>query len=360
MSSKRAPDADGDRNFAALVAACRSAFRTSTTVPGPADWPTFLQLATYHRVEGQAFKGLRNAGTAMPAKVEEELHHRARRIAAANLRMIEECNRLRRAFDDAGLAILFVKGATLAEIAYGDAALKSASDIDLMIDPESLGAAAQLLARLGYRSEQPADMSQIEKWHSVRKESLWVVPQRRVAVDLHTRLADAPAFLPRPWETGGVRQVSVAPGINLPTLGSEALAAYLAIHGATSAWFRLKWLADFAALIEREHRGRLAELRAAMVALGAQRAGDQALHLADRLFGSLDADPPMRALVGREWRVRAASGIAHSYLRSAREPTERKGGTIGIHLSALLVTDGAGPLVDQLVTRGRMLFSRAV
>jgi hypothetical protein len=35
----------------------------------------------------------------------------------------------------------------------------------------------------------------------------------------------------------------------LPTFATDELLLYLSIHGATHAWFRLKWLADVAALL---------------------------------------------------------------------------------------------------------------
>ena len=46
----------------------------------------------------------------------------------------------------------------------------------------------------------------------------------------------------------------------MPTLADEPLYAYLCVHGASSAWFRLKWIADLNALLA----GRTAEEIAAL------------------------------------------------------------------------------------------------
>lgn len=44
--------------------------------------------------------------------------------------------------------------------------------------------------------------------------------------------------------------VEVACGIELPTLARDEPSAHLCVHGASSAWFRLKWITDLAALID--------------------------------------------------------------------------------------------------------------
>ena len=51
---------------------------------------------------------------------------------------------------------------------------------------------------------------------------------------------------------GSAKQfVKVSEGISLSTLATDELFAYLAVHGASSASFQLKWISDFAALLHR-------------------------------------------------------------------------------------------------------------
>ena len=73
------------------------------------------------------------------------------------------------------------------------------------------------------------------------------------------------------------QEVEIAPGIALPTLADEELFAYLAVHGASSAWFRLKWIADFAAILDARTGAEIERIYQKSQVLGAGRAAGQAL-----------------------------------------------------------------------------------
>lgn len=355
MSSKSALGPFADPELDALVTACHTAYRSPSSSLGlDLDWDRFLQLAQHHRVEAVAWRGLGKLDAPVPAKIADAFQRRAREIAATNLQLISESARLRDIFDRAGIPILFVKGATLAKIAFEDVAIKSAIDVDILVRPNDLLDAARLLTEAGYRLASPRSPDRLIGWHRLRKESLWLHEETGLAVDLHSRLADSPALIADIWTEQSVRYVTVASGLSLPTPKPDELAAYLAVHGATSAWFRLKWLVDFAAVLEREHEGGIGNLRARMAQLGAHRAGDQALHLADLIFGSLDSDVETRVKVAREWPTRSASMIARSYLRRSEEPTQRFGGTLGIHASSLLILSSATDRLRQVAAKIRM------
>ena len=168
--------------------------------------------------------------------------------------MAEKSRALSAHFASADIPVLFVKGLTLGKLAYGDIATKAAVDIDLLIEPRRLAEAAALLDANGYQRVQPSramTMTQLAAWHALRKESTWRKRDSRLQVDLHTRLADNDRLIPA-IGIGSPRQtVELLPAIALPTLRRDELFAYLCVHGASSAWFRLKWICDLAALIEQ-------------------------------------------------------------------------------------------------------------
>lgn len=353
-----------DPELALLLAAARSVFHADgppieDMAGRPIDWGRFLQLARFHRIEGLVWRGFGQANSPLSADVADGLRGRAQRIAAANLAMARESERLRAAFDQAGIDLLFIKGATLAQLAYGDLGAKAATDIDVLIAPAAIGEGARIIGELGFRPVIPDRSSALRQWHSMRKESLWLQDSTGIALDLHTRLAESPDVIPQLWRPDGIRLVQLGRSIVLPTLNRDELATYLAVHGVSSAWFRLKWIVDFAALLEREHRGRVGELRSAMRSLGAQWAGDQALLLADQLFGSLADEPALRSVVADRWPVRWANSIALAYLRRGKEPTERIGGTLGQHIAQLLLLESTAPRLRELARKARMLANRA-
>ena len=117
----------------------------ATAAAAVADWDRFLATVRRQRIAGLAHAALSEAGIALPAEIARQLAARAHEIAQRNLALAAETARLQRAFDAAQIPALFVKGAALAELAYGTLALKHARDIDLLVLPEQAAAAMQLL-----------------------------------------------------------------------------------------------------------------------------------------------------------------------------------------------------------------------
>ena len=258
----------------------------------PIDWDAFLVAVRRHRVEGLANDGLRAAGVTMPAPAAEALAARAAFLLRHNLANAAEEARLLRTLGDAGVPVLFVKGTTLAMLAYGSLALKNAWDIDMLVAPDDLGAACRALAGLGYARVLPRpDLPELHfrRWAARSKESLWAHHARGVHVELHTALVDNPHLLGAGLGSP-VQQVRIAEGVALPTLGRDALYAYLCVHGTAHAWSRLKWLADVAAFAG-DDEAEIGRLHRAAVALGAGRCSAVALSLCAGLFGTRFAPP---------------------------------------------------------------------
>ena len=153
------------RSFSAefrLAAACAmwppSARRTEAiraAASGPLDWPRFLRVAKRHWVVGLAHQGLREARLAVPPEIRREIGARAAILVRENLAMAAEALRLQRLFDEALLPVLFVKGSSLAMLAFGNLGLTGSQDIDLLVPREALPAATELIARAGYRRFDP-------------------------------------------------------------------------------------------------------------------------------------------------------------------------------------------------------------
>jgi hypothetical protein len=307
------------------------------------DWSRFLDVVRFHRVQGLVSSGLRSAGVDAPPEVGSALSSDAESIAITNLAIAVESRALRSAFDAAGLDLLFVKGLTVGALAYPNPMLKMGWDIDLLIDGKQLGRAAELLRARGYRQVLPARKVALEGWHRRHKESVWTSGD--LHVELHTRLADNRALIPRIDVHSPRQEVEVLAGQRLPTLARDELIAYLAVHGASSAWFRLKWITDFAALLQRCDD--LEPLYERTQQLGAGRAAGQAFLLADAVYGSL-AGTDLRARLEREGRARWLASAALDQLAGQREPTETRLGTARIHFTQFLLLPGVGFAVGEL------------
>ena len=344
--------------FLLVVECCRSAFSggDQERVAGLAarvNWSRFVRTARFHRVQGLVWKSLSSLGKAVPANVATQLAADAREIAAANLRVALESRELRATFTQAGVAMVFVKGLTVSSLAYGDSWLKMGWDIDVLIDGADIDEAGALLAGRGYIRILPDPEVGLRSWHHRRKESVW--RSGDVHVELHTRLVDNLRLIPNIDVHSERREVELAPGISLPTLASDELFAYLCVHGASSLWFRLKWITDLAAILQQCDPHEIARLYAKSQMLGAGRASSSALLLADRLFGSL-RDSQLRHKLSRDranrWLCQAALGQLAGR-PEPREPTEVVGGTFAIHVSQLALLPGLRFKAEEFLRQAR-------
>lgn len=310
---------------------------------GRADWRRFLDLCRRHRVQGLAQRCFRELPLAPPTEVADALSGDAAAIAGHNLRAARQSALLLEAFTAAAIPLIFVKGLTLSKLAYGDPFVKMSQDIDILVPGDAIADAAAALRQLGYRLILPAadpGSARFLDWHRKRKESVWHSPDG-LHVELHSRLADNPGLIPGIDVVSPCRTVEVAPGIALPTLARDELFAYLAVHGASSAWFRLKWIADFAALIHGCPIGELERLYQRSQALGAGRSAAQALLLADRTFGTAIGSSLQRRL-RRDPVNRWLAAAAWAQMLHSREPTGVRFGTAMIHLTQLFLLPGVG------------------
>ncbi len=280
-------------SFALAAACCRwppSPVRDNAVTDAAAagvDWPRLIAIGKRQRVTALIADGLRRAGVTPPDPFSATLAADASGIAQDNLKLAAETLRLDRALAEGGERPLMIKGASLAMLAYGTLAVKQSIDIDLLVTPARLEAAAATLTALGYVRIRPApelDAAQFRVWLATAKESAWVSHERGIMVELHARLLETAALLPGVGITSSQQTVALASGATVETLNGPDLYTYLTAHGAWHGWARLKWLADVAALTGRAPEG-VEALHRHAVTLGVGRCSAQALLLGERLLG---------------------------------------------------------------------------
>jgi hypothetical protein len=350
-----------------LVGCCRSAFAAANAAEIPllakADWGRFVALARFHRVQGLVWDRLSNVADLIPKDAAALLEGDAKAIAIANLRAAAESRLLRDAFDAAKMPLLFLKGLTLGTLAYRNPSAKTSIDIDLLIDPADLAEASELLTALGYRLALPDGLkgiADLRRWHRQSKESAWIKDVSSIEIDLHTGLADSSRLIPAIDVHSPRQAVQVGGGIALPTLAMDELFSYLAVHGAWSSWFRLKWLSDLAALLHSRSADEIEHLYRRSQELGAGHAAGQSLLLADALFGTLRALPRLREHLSadRSTRWLYRHGL-RSLTSNAGEPTERRFGTVPIHRAHFALLSGPSAKWTELRRKMRWLAFRA-
>lgn len=251
------------------------------------DWQHFLRIVDHHRVWGLAFDGLRRAQLRPPAEVTCTLGAQARAVARTNLAQCAEAIDLQHLFHRAGVRVVLLKGIALAKLAYGDLSLKYGKDLDLLVSPEDARLAIAGLERAGYVLCEPRpalSRAQRELWLRHSKEFGFRHHKTGSNVELHWRLVDNPHQLSGVDPFSDLELLRLTDESSICTLGRNLLPVYLSVHGATHAWFRLKWLADFGALLSREGSN-VEQLHDLAKNWGAARSFGQALLLSERLLG---------------------------------------------------------------------------
>ncbi len=271
-----------------------------------------MRLARRHRVAGLVHRGIGAAALPIPPALANERH----RLVARNLLLIDEAARLSGLLTASGLPHLFLKGAALGQLAYGDQTIKQTLDNDLLISLVDVPAALGLLNSAGYELSSPPgpmDSNRLPVLIDMVKECTLVHADNHAVVDLHWRAVSIKGLVAEPDLARDVRHVTVA-GHALPTLREEQLMVYLAVHGARHGWARLKWLADFNAILAAMDDQAIAALRVRARRDGVQRAMDLALFQVARIFGvRVPAD------VGRSRRVRWLVALSDSLMRGRDE-----------------------------------------
>ena len=139
-------------------------------------------------------------------------------------------------------------------IAYGDLALRSYQDLDLVIHPQHLQDALGVMSRCGFEITsdwwndcRPENPKYVARHHEIPLRA----PDKSYFVDLHWQLAahQARAFrldVDEAWGRAGTVKLFQA---EISTLCREDLFLALCCHGTWHRWERLKWLLDIAELL---------------------------------------------------------------------------------------------------------------
>jgi hypothetical protein len=267
----------------------RRAAAIRSAAAGPIDWDRFVRIVTRHRVVGLAHEGLKSAVIPVPEKIAEDLGARAAALVRETLQLAAEAARLQRLFAEAGLPVLFIKGTSLAILAYGNLGIRESKDLDLFVPPESLSKAATLIESTGYRRFEPPSTigaSQMSLLLPIRKDFGYINDERQQQVELHWRLLSNPYLMKETTIISSSRVVSLTGTIGLRTLGEDDLFAYLCAHGAVHWWYQFKWLADVGALLAAVPEDGMEWLYRAAEARGVGKAAAQAILLCERLLGT--------------------------------------------------------------------------
>jgi len=247
-------------------------------------WDALLELAGEHGVLGiVAARLLEQSYDGVPAVVRERLQTRLRAQHIFTLSMTAELFRVLEDFERAGIHALLVKGPLISVLAYGDPAVRSYVDLDLIVRSRDILAATQHMMAMGFAAKVSEGAIQAGK---VPGEYVFRRPGTQCVIELHTErtLRYYPRFMP--IEDLYARQVRVPiDGRDVPVLSLEDELISDCIHGAKHFWERLIWIADVTALAARHPELDWSKARQAARDVGAECMLRVGLQLGESVFG---------------------------------------------------------------------------
>jgi hypothetical protein len=268
-----------------------------------ADWTRLLVLAEDHGVAGHLAASLGGLEEDLvPPEIRQALVDRQRARNFLTLRMTAELFRILDLFSSQGIAALAVKGPVLAMQAYGDPAMRSYGDLDLLVRQQDIRRATELLISAGY---VPAVALSAIDAGKIPGQYLFSRTESKLIVELHNDRTLR--YFPRrlPLEDFFARQVRVRlDAREAPALSVEDELVLICVHGAKHFWERLMWIADVAALVSCQTGLDWESVADSARAVGAERMLHTGLRLASDLLklelpGNVQATVEADALAAR-------------------------------------------------------------
>lgn len=216
----------------------------------------FLELVQHHRVAPLVSRNLQSCTGPDDMPTIADLADPLRQLAHDNglraLRSLAELRRVLDRFASAGISARVLKGLPLAKTIYGDLSLRTAGDLDLLIDQDALDAADQILREDGYQGLfdlRRFSPRQNAFYRAHWKDLAYFNPDTGADIDLHWRCfrnREAPGSA---LCVSGLEETVSFGSFHVKTLARTEDLLYLCVHGTFDGWVYLKSLADIAAYV---------------------------------------------------------------------------------------------------------------
>jgi hypothetical protein len=222
-----------------------------TPEPALEPLPELLEAVRRHRVAELV------GAHAVALGVPEALAEQVALLRAANRRALAvqvlETGRVHRLLGEAGLDTLVLKGSALAVQSAGDPTVRGAGDVDLLVAPDRVRVAHELLQDHGWVLRPGSEVAPgTWAWeHVMRSFNAFTYDGPGSTVDLHWRLDPTLDALPSFDEVWERREEVDLGGVVVPTLGRQDVLAHTCLHAAKDSWRWMRNLVDVHRLAAR-------------------------------------------------------------------------------------------------------------
>lgn len=275
------------------------------------DWNYVLRKAEEHFITPLVYRSLNST---LPNAVPKEILHGLGSYflahARRNLFFTRELLNLLKVMEENGIRAVAYKGPLLSASAYGNVALRSFIDLDILVHERDILLAKELLIARGYEMRTQLTRAEEEAHLRSRKQKDIVLIRQDMAVSVELHWGIASLFL-FPLDSGLLwerLETITLGGATVSNLRSEDMLLILCVHGAKHSFKRLQWICDIAELIRANPEMDWNQVTGQAAKLGSKRMLSLGLFLATNLLAavvpqdvarSIDADPKVKSLASR-------------------------------------------------------------
>ena len=213
------------------------------------NWDYTVESSTRHGISPLLYWNLSkiDKGKDVPEEVMAKLKKLYYEKGARNRFLYDELSRVLKAFKDAGINAIVLKGAFLAEVIYQNISLRPMNDVDLLIKTGDLQKVKKELVQLMYHSPDYPDPT---KWHAIH----YTNQDKNIRIDIHWNIQRLSSpfqiDINKFWENAQTFKIA---GVETLIFAPEDILQHLCLHldkhlvkiGAIC----LKWYCDIAEVI---------------------------------------------------------------------------------------------------------------
>lgn len=218
------------------------------------EWHHFYELTMQHRVLPLVYKNLRKyCSDSVPQEILDQGKQLYRNNGARNLMMTGYLARVLSLLEEHNIPAMPFKGAVLSMILYGDFALRSFGDIDVLIQREQLVRAVKILANQGFFPAFPLNDQQLLKLSKTDNEFPLIHRTSGITLDLQWEITGGYFLSQMTFDDLFVKHTKMEiGGEKISVFSHEDLLFYLCVHGNQHTWKQLDHVCCVAALISKK------------------------------------------------------------------------------------------------------------
>ncbi len=224
--------------------------RIKEILSSPLNWDYILVNAQRHGISSLLYRSLSSVenDTLVPEKALKNLRGKYYATLAKNMQLYDELNKVLESYRNAGIDVIILKGAALAENVYGDIGLRSFEDIDILVREDDLQKAKRIIVAGGYTLDESISSEVFnEKYgcdlHYVKDiiiEIHWDIIRRKI-YNLYTDIK-----IDELWKNARPAKIANTDAL---VLAPEDMLLHLCVHLSKHGYNRLIWLCDISEVI---------------------------------------------------------------------------------------------------------------